>query len=98
MMTQLQDNTSKVLDINARLVDSVNLSSKSELLAAASASANADSYADVTIHVSTDDYATKYPVEKICDNFKEIAIWAKCMSQTGYESFNSITPCVDNPS
>ena len=132
LMTQLQDNMSKVLDMNARLVESVNdLSCKNELLAAQVASlttalssrtqvtpntqptknvpnlligastirdiactdpkglyiisrggaktgdilkilkdTNADSYGDVIIHVVTNDCATKYPVDKICDNFK----------------------------
>ena len=158
---QLQDNMTKVLDMNARLVESVeDLTSKNELLAAQVASLTTElssskhnvpstqptqptqrapnlligastirdiactdpkrlyvvsrggsksgdilkilkemkpnSYEDITIHVGTNDCTTRYPVDKICANFKEMATQAKRVSKTGHVSFSSITLSVDD--
>ena len=41
---------------------------------------NTDAYADVTIHVGTNDCSTKFPVDKIADNIKEISNQAKRVS------------------
>ena len=161
VVMQLQDNMTKVLDMNARLVESVeDLTSKNELLAAQVASLTTElssskhnvpstqptqptqrapnlligastirdiactdpkrlyvvsrggsksgdilkvlkemkpnSYEDITIHVGTNDCTTRYPVDKICANFKEMATQAKRVSKTGHVSFSSITPRVDD--
>ena len=55
-----------------------------------------NSYEDITIHVGTNDCTTRYPVDKICANLKEMATHAKRVSKTGHVSFSSITPRVDN--
>ena len=57
---------------------------------------NTDAYADVTIHVGTNDCATKFPVDKIADNIREISNHAKRVSRSGCVTFSSITPRIDN--
>ena len=57
-----------------------------------------DSYVDVLVHVGTNDCSTKFPVEKICENLKDIATQAKRVSRTGYVTLSSITPSTDNQS
>ena len=57
---------------------------------------NTDAYADVTIHVGTNDCATKFPVDKIADNIREISNHAKRFSRSGWVTFSSITPRIDN--
>ena len=57
---------------------------------------NTDAYADVTIHVGTNDCATKFPVEKIADNISELSDQAKRVSRSGCVAFSSITPRIDN--
>ena len=57
-----------------------------------------DSYGDVLVQVGTNDCSTKFPVEKICENLKDIATQAKRVSRTGYVTLSSITLRTDNPS
>ena len=57
---------------------------------------NTDAYADVTIHVGTNDCSTKFPVDKIADNIREISNQAKRVSRSGCVTFSSITPRIDN--
>ena len=57
---------------------------------------NTDAYIDVTIHVGTNDCSTKFPVDKIADNIREISNQAKRVSRSGCVTFNSITPRIDN--
>ena len=57
-----------------------------------------DSYGDVLVHVGTNDCLTKFPVEKICENLKDIVTQAKRVSRTGCVTLSSITPRTDNPS
>ena len=57
---------------------------------------NNDAYADVTIHVGTNDCSTKFPVDKITDNIREISNQAKRVSRSGCVTFSSITPRIDN--
>ena len=52
--------------------------------------------ADVTIHVGTNDCSTKFPVDKIADNIREISNQAKRVSRSGCVTFSSITPRIDN--
>ena len=51
-----------------------------------------DSSADIFVHVSTKDCATKFPEEKISSNLHAIADEAKRVSATGHVSLSSITP------
>ena len=57
---------------------------------------NTDAYADVTIHVGINDCATKFLVDKIADNIREISNHAKRVSRSGCVTFSSITPRIDN--
>ena len=56
------------------------------------------SYVDLLVHVGTNDCSTKFPVEKLCENLKDIATQAKRVARTGYVTLSSITPRTDNQS
>ena len=58
---------------------------------------NTEAYADVTIHVGTNNCATKFSVDKIANNIREISNQAKRVSRSGCVTFSSITPRIDNP-
>ena len=56
-----------------------------------------DSYGDVIIHAGTNDCATKCPIDKIFNNFRDIPVHAKHDFRNGTVKFSNITPRDDNP-
>ena len=57
-----------------------------------------NAYADITIHVGTNDTATKYPETKIAENVSSILDVAKDKSLTGNVTLSGICPRKDNDS
>ena len=54
------------------------------------------SFADVIVHVGTNDTSTKFPTDKIIENMSQIMDTAKHISVTGHVTISGICPRTDN--
>ena len=53
-------------------------------------------YADITIHVGSNDWATKKPIPEIAENYDKIIEAAKRVSSTGHVTLSGICPRTDD--
>ena len=55
-----------------------------------------NSYGDVIIHVGTNDCSTRYPIDKIVNNFNLLITHGKRVSSTGHITISEICPRADD--